>query len=151
MPFDAKRTLAMGSFSACFGAGVYVPFYYALDKYLGPRRVLTKTFLDCGLMASLVDVPLWFAWTGLVEGRTVQGSLDRVREQYRDTMIATWILWVPVTIGNFALVPLPLRVPLGFCAEFVWAVAASFLSHRGDDDSHRRHTGSSATAAVFPS
>ena len=111
---------------------MYVPFYYALDKYLGPRRVLLKTFLDVGLMTTLVDLPLWFAWTGMLEGRTVQGATDRVRGQFKDTLLATWALWVPVTVANFALVPLPLRVPLAFVAEFVWAIVASYVSHRDD-------------------
>ena len=49
---------------------------------------------------------------------------------YRDTLLGTWAIYIPVQVVNFAVVPLPMRVPIAYAADVVCCALYSHLSHR---------------------
>lgn len=135
---DGKRVLGMAIFTATLATLGYVPLYRLLDRIFGAkptvRAVLLKVACDNFLMCPVVNLPLYFAWTGLIDGRTPESAFRRCEERYREVLLSSWAIWIPTQLLNFTFVPLHLRVPFGYGATFVWATSVSFLAHR------QRHT-----------
>lgn len=119
---------------AIFGLVLQAPwnhFYYLLlDGALPPTEdpftvtTATKVVIDQFVQAPIFTV-LIFVFLGLLEGK----SLDMVKEQldddYKDTMLANWKLWVPATMVNIAFCPPVLRVLFLNVVFFFWSI---FLS-----------------------
>ena len=63
-----RRAFAMSTFCVFMASVIYVPFFFALDKYIGTGRnlkiVLKKLAINQLLLSPFVDVPIYFAWTG---------------------------------------------------------------------------------------
>jgi hypothetical protein len=131
---DLRRVFAMGSFCSLCASVVYVPFYQYLDRVFGAGRtmkqVVQKTAVNQLLLSPFFDLPVYFAWSGYIDGLTREQSVDRFKLQYKDTLFGTWAVWVPVCTFNFRYVPLHLRVPVAYTGEAVWAMTISWLSHR---------------------
>jgi len=128
------RCASMGVYNGTFAACAYVPFYAFLDSWLGAgssiRVVASKTAMDQLLMMPLVELPLYFGWTGLCDGRSMDQIVSGMRSNYSDALVGTWAIWVPVLALNFAFIPLHLQVPVAYLADFVWASMVSWVSHR---------------------
>lgn len=114
---------------AIFGLVLQAPwnhFYYQyLDGVLPPTEepwtptTGIKVVIDQFVQAPIFTV-LIFAFLGTLEGK----SLDMVKKQldndYKDTMLANWKLWVPATVVNIAFVPPILRVLYLNVVFFFW-------------------------------
>lgn len=131
---DGRRVGAMALYNASFAALVYIPFYRALDVWFGAtstvRNVLQKTAMDQFVMVPAFDLPAYFAVTGLLEGNTVQQVKASLSNSYRDTLLGTWAIYIPIQIVNFSIVPLSMRVPIAYAADIVCCALYSHLSHR---------------------
>ena len=132
------RAFAMASFCTFMGAVIYVPFYFALDKYIGSgttiKIVIQKIAVNQLALSPFVDLPIYFSWTGFLDGLSPSDSWKRFTTQYWDTLYGTWAIWTPVGIVNFMFVPLHLRVPVAYVGEFFWSISTSYLSHRPIED-----------------
>ena len=131
---DWMRCASMAVFNATFAACAYVPFYAFLDRWLGAGNsvlvVAQKTAMDQLLMMPLVELPLYFGFTGACDGRSLDQIADGVRKNYVDALVGTWTIWVPVLALNFAFIPVHLQVPVAYLADWVWASMVSWVSHR---------------------
>eukprot|EP01048_Picozoa_sp_COSAG05_P008878 COSAG05_NODE_698_length_7869_cov_639.155727_1_plen_273_part_00 len=129
-----SRAFAMASFCTFMGTVVYVPFFFAMDKYIGAGRTLSivaqKVAVNQLIVSPVVDLPIYFSWTGYLDGLSLEASWKRFTTQYCDTLFGTWAIWTPVGFFNFAFVPLHLRVPVAYAGEFIWSITVSYLSHR---------------------
>ena len=128
-----SRAFAMASFCTFMGTVVYVPLFFAMDKYIGAGRTLSivaQKVVVNNLITPVLDLPIYFSWTGYLDGLSLEASWKRFTTQFRDTLIGTWSIWIPVGFFNFAFVPLHLRVPVAYAGEFIWSITVSYLSHR---------------------
>jgi protein Mpv17 len=134
-----QRAGAMSSFCCLCASVVYVPFYSWLDRVFGPGRsllqVAQKTAANQLGLSPFFDLPLYFAWTGFLDGYTAEAGWERFRVQYRDTLFGTWAVWIPVCILNFSVIPLHFRVAVAYTGEFAWSCVVSWLSHRPIENS----------------
>ena len=125
---------------AFFGLVLQAPwnhFYYqlldgAIPPTVEPWTATTgiKVVIDQFVQAPIFTV-LIFAFLGFLEGKSVAAVKEQLEEDYVDTMLANWKLWIPATVVNIAFVPPILRVLYLNCVFFFWSI---FLSLKLNKD-----------------
>jgi peroxisomal membrane protein 2 len=128
---------------AVFGLILQAPwnhFYYLmLDGALPPTEepwtptTGIKVVIDQFVQAPIFTV-LIFAFLGALEGKNLEAIKNQLDEDYKDTMLANWKLWVPATVLNIAFVPPILRVLYLNCVFFFWSIFLSLKLNKGDGE-----------------
>lgn len=128
---DFIRAAGMGTFSATCGVLFYVPYFKFLDRMFGSGRavstVLKKSFVDNFIVLPFLSLPAYFGWLTFVLKDKDMNGLNLT--MYQDALVGSWSVWIPTSLAVFYVVPLHLRVPVSFIAEFFWATVVSYVSH----------------------
>ena len=133
---------------AFFGLVLQAPwnhFYYqALDGALPPTEdpftatTGIKVLIDQFIQAPIFTV-LIFAFLGFLEGKTTADIKQQLDDDYVDTMLANWKLWVPATMVNIAFCPPILRVLFLNCVFFFWSIFLSLKLNKTPEDVGARY------------
>ena len=131
---DVPRTLLVGSYCATMAILFWHPFFNWMDRSFGEAglgSVLCKVVCDNLLALPLVDVPAFYICT--IAPRTgLFNAIERLREDYRNIILAGWMLWIPASMFVFAFCPSHLRVPFIFLVDTIWACDLSLKSNTKD-------------------
>ncbi len=131
---DVPRTLLVGSYCATMAMIFWHPFFNWMDNHFGEAGALSvfcKVLMDNVVALPLVDVPAFYIFT--IAPRTgLSNALERLREDYRNIILAGWMLWIPASMFVFAFCPHELRVPFIFLVDTIWACDLSFRSNSKD-------------------
>lgn len=129
---------------AFFGLVLQAPwnhFYYQLlDGAIPPTAdpwtptTAIKTVIDQFVQAPIFTV-LIFAFLGFLEGKNLESIKEQLDDDYSDTMVANWKLWVPATVINLAFVPPILRVLYLNCVFFFWSIFLSLKLNKDESSS----------------
>ena len=140
---DAGVDIARFLRFAFFGFILQAPwnhFYYLLlDGALPPTEdpftatTGIKVVIDQFVQAPIFTVII-FAFLGTLEGKTLDDIKKQLDEDYSDTMIANWKLWVPATAINIAFCPPILRVLFLNVVFFFWSIFLSLKLNKGDSE-----------------
>lgn len=110
-------------------------WYRVLDKYIGSKGTTTvavkKVVLD-QLGFSPVFVSVFLTTLGGVQTRNLNDSINRVKRDYKDVLIANYKLWPWVQLVNFYFVPLQYQVLLVQCVALFWNTYLSWKTQRGN-------------------
>ena len=127
---------------AFFGFILQAPwnhFYYQfLDGALPPTAdPFTSTTAIKVLIDQFVQAPIFtviiFAFLGLLEGKSIADIKRQLDDDYVDTMLANWKLWVPATAVNIAFCPPILRVLFLNMVFFFWSIFLSLKLNKSED------------------
>eukprot|EP00980_Cylindrotheca_fusiformis_P030676 scaffold25210_cov132-Cylindrotheca_fusiformis.AAC.2 len=135
---DIGRTVRF----AIFGLVLQAPwnhFYYKLldgaipptDDPFTPTTGI-KVVIDQFVQAPIFTV-LIFGFLGFLEGKNTQTIQKQLDEDYVDTMVANWKLWVPATVVNIAFVPPIFRVLYLNCVFFFWSIFLSLKLNKEEE------------------
>lgn len=126
---------------AFFGFILQAPwnhFYYqlldgALPPTADPFTATTgiKVVIDQFVQAPIFTI-LIFGFLGLLEGKTTDEIKKQLDEDYVDTMLANWKLWVPATAVNIAFCPPILRVLFLNVVFFFWSIFLSLKLNKNE-------------------
>mmetsp|Transcript_29648 Transcript_29648/g.66537 ORF Transcript_29648/g.66537 Transcript_29648/m.66537 type:complete len:263 (-) Transcript_29648:143-931(-) len=113
-------------------------YYLLLDGALPPTEdPFTATTGVKVLIDQFVQAPIFtviiFAFLGFLEGKTSEEIKQQLDDDYKDTMIANWKLWVPATAVNIAFCPPILRVLFLNCVFFFWSIFLSLKLNKAED------------------
>eukprot|EP00526_Cylindrotheca_closterium_P001207 CAMPEP_0113645294 /NCGR_PEP_ID=MMETSP0017_2-20120614/23867_1 /TAXON_ID=2856 /ORGANISM="Cylindrotheca closterium" /LENGTH=238 /DNA_ID=CAMNT_0000557007 /DNA_START=77 /DNA_END=790 /DNA_ORIENTATION=- /assembly_acc=CAM_ASM_000147 len=135
---DIARTIRF----AFFGLVLQAPwnhFYYTLlDGAIPPTEepftptTGIKVVIDQFVQAPIFTV-LIFGFLGFLEGKNTEAIKKQLDDDYADTMVANWKLWVPATVVNLAFVPPILRVLYLNCVFFFWSIFLSLKLNNKDE------------------
>lgn len=127
---------------AFFGFILQAPwnhFYYQiLDGALPPTEdpftatTGIKVVIDQFVQAPIFTV-LIFGFLGFLEGKTAEEIRDQLDDDYVDTMLANWKLWVPATAVNIAFCPPILRVLFLNVVFFFWSIFLSLKLNKTEE------------------
>lgn len=127
---------------AFFGLVLQAPwnhyYYLLLDGALPPTEdpftstTGIKVVIDQFVQAPVFTV-LIFAFLGVLEGKNFEAIKKQLDEDYSDTMLANWKLWVPATVVNIAFIPPILRVLYLNCVFFFWSIFLSLKLNKDVD------------------
>lgn len=139
-PFDFKRFTRM----AAYAVGIFTPWHWACVLATGSFRttltdtcrwqrfanrhvIMRTTALTVATRVTLeqlfITPPLvasFFASQALLQAKGVREAAAQVQEKWWDTQKRSWCVWIPVSIGNFAVTPPAFRVPLVALVSFFW-------------------------------
>lgn len=130
---------------AFFGFILQAPwnhFYYLLlDGALPPTDdPLTATTGIKVAIDQFVQAPIFtvliFGFLGVLEGKTIDEIKKQLDDDYVDTMLANWKLWVPATAVNIAFCPPILRVLFLNCVFFFWSIFLSLKLNKIDPEAN---------------
>jgi len=137
---DSSIDLARFIRFAIFGLVLQAPwnhyYYLLLDGVLPPTEdpfsttTAAKVVIDQFVQAPIFTV-LIFYFLGLLEGKAISNIQDQLKDDYTDTMLANWKLWVPATVVNIAFVPPILRVLYLNSVFFFWSIYLSLKLNSG--------------------
>lgn len=127
---------------AFFGLVLQAPwnhFYYQLldgaippteEPFTGTNAV--KVVIDQFIQAPIFTV-LIFVFLGLLEGKSFESIQKQLDNDYKDTIIANWKLWVPATVVNIGFVPPILRVLYLNVIFFGWSIFLSLKLNKKEE------------------
>jgi peroxisomal membrane protein 2 len=128
---------------AFFGFILQAPwnhFYYQfLDGALPPTEdPFTSTTAIKVLIDQFIQAPIFtviiFAFLGVLEGKSLSDIRRQLDEDYVDTMVANWKLWVPATAVNIAFCPPLLRVLFLNVVFFFWSIFLSLKLNKPSEE-----------------
>jgi len=77
---------------------------------------------------------LIFAFLGFLEGKNADAIKEQLDDDYTDTMLANWKLWLPATFVNIGFCPPILRVLFLNVVFFFWSIYLSLkLNSKGEE------------------
>lgn len=129
---------------AFFGLVLQAPwnhFYYMLlDGTIPPTpepftpTTGIKVFIDQFIQAPIFTV-LIFGFLGTLEGKTLDEVKKQLDDDYVDTMLANWKLFIPATVINLGFMPNIYRVLFLNVVFFFWSIYLSLKLNKDQDDS----------------
>jgi len=113
-----------------------LPLAAKLRDVAGLRNVGLQVILDQFVYHPLMYFPVFYTCKELVQGsasspaHTVGNALRRYVPNAIDDLKALWKIFIPVSIFQFSVVPLHLRVPTHATAGFIWCAILSGMHGR---------------------
>ena len=142
-PYNSARAGSFVLFDMCYRGGFqHFAFPWIIQNFRGDmlQSLLPQlnvvadpqifSAVECTMFNQLVVVPivyypLFFGTTGLVQGLTLDESLQRARERFVDLTLRNWKFWIPAQLLQFALLPEELQVPYTCVMGLVWNIILS--------------------------
>lgn len=137
-PLDIARTIRFAFFGLVLQAPWNHFYYLLLDGAIPPTEepftptTGIKVVIDQFVQAPIFTV-LIFGFLGLLEGKNLESIKKQLDDDYADTMVANWKLWVPATVVNLAFVPPILRVLYLNCVFFFWSIFLSLKLNKDEE------------------
>ena len=148
--YDSKR----GTSFALFGGAVTGPVNYlwlqrldSLVNKLAPmggwRAVSCKLGVQTFFFQPFVYVPLFFTFSSCTRGWTTDHALQRIREDYKTTLLSLWTFWTPICVLAFSALPMRQQAPFFSAVSLIWNGVLSFLSNKQACSSNIQRSSSS--------
>ena len=131
-PFDAMRTLRLGSFGFLIHGTTGHYFYGFLDSKLPgtkPVTVATKVAIDQTIWNPIFGC-MFFGYLNLMEGKTLEDYKQKVSADLKTAVMGSWAVWVPAHTINFAFVPPAQRLLYINSIQIGYNVFLSFLGNK---------------------
>lgn len=77
---------------------------------------------------------LIFGFLGVLEGKDTSSIKQQLDNDYKETIVANWKLWVPATVINIAFVPPILRVLYLNGVFFFWSIYLSLVLNKEEEN-----------------
>lgn len=107
-----------------------------------------SSFIDNAFHSPLLYIPSFYLAVGAMQGETTKEITDNLQNSWWATVKACWMVWVPVQILNFSIVPVPQRVLFMNGACLFWNVILDFISHDKHESSEAASISTSPTIEV---
>jgi len=108
-------------------------FYVKLERHI-PGCSITcaakKVFFDQAVLSVFIDTT-FLVGMALLEGRGLAASLQNLKDRFPRVYMYDNLLWPPVQMVNFCLVPAKFRVLYVTAFNMVWNTILSFSHHQG--------------------
>lgn len=141
---EPRRAFAMLSFGAAY-QGVLCHFVYPLYAPLSRLCLrgagLPLSTLAVGLGCSAIDnaihspffyLPTFYLWVDTMQGSTAAEAWRHLRAEWAEVMRTCVVIWVPLQLLNFTLVPPARRVVFMNSCMLGWNVILDYMSHRAE-------------------
>lgn len=128
--YDVPRVSRLCAYAALIGTPIGHYWFNFLDKGIFPNAMghpvtaLVKTFLDQAIMAP-AGIGLFFTCLGIMEGKSASKAVSEMKEKFKPTLMANYVLWPAANLINFAFVPPSQRIL--YC-NVIYIFWVSFLS-----------------------
>ncbi|XP_064607347.1 mpv17-like protein 2 [Liolophura sinensis] len=123
-----RRMFAMGFILGPFNHG----WYSLLDKVVkgsGVKVVIKKIACDQAVAAPFF-CSAFFMGMGLMEGKSLDGCIEEVKDKFITVYMVDWCVWPPAQFINFYFLPTQARVVYVSTITLCWNAFLSWMKHR---------------------
>jgi protein Mpv17 len=134
-PYDAMRTLRMGTFGFLIHGTTGHYFYGFLDSKLpgtAPLTVATKVAIDQTIWNPIFGL-MFFGYLNVVEGKSLDDYVNKIKADLKTAVMGSWAVWVPAHTINFAFIPPSQRLLYINSIQIGYNVFLSFLGNKKVD------------------
>lgn len=113
----------------CGGLGHY--WFKGLDSAFGSKQTIKATLKKMGVDLVIFAPPetmLFMAWAHQSTDQSVS-IFDKLKKDFKNVLIADYLLWVPSQFVNFLLVPERHRVLFQSVIMVFWSCFISYATH----------------------
>jgi len=138
--YDVMRTAGFAGFGLFYGGTVGTFFYTVLWQRLfghlpAMKKAVCMTTADTLIHVPFVYFPVFYVVTELVYHKqitinAVRRALQKFRAALPEDMVSCCMVWVPMHIFNFALLPIQLRMPFMSTVGIIWGTVLSVKNGR---------------------
>jgi len=132
---DLRRTLAFATYGATY-LGLIAQWKYNVlfSRLFGSSMtvpsIAAKVLFDLGICGAFLSFPSYYLTKGLFTGSGVSRSLaEYFSPKGWQLLKKYWLVWFPVQVLMWTVVPPPLRITFVCAVSLVWQVVLSTLSH----------------------
>ena len=86
-----------------------------------------KLFINQLLVIPIVYMPIFFGFTGLISGLTIDESIARAQSLYFPLLKRNWLFWLPMQFLQFMVIPSDFQIPFISAASLIWTVILSSM------------------------
>lgn len=104
----------------------------------GWRSLASKVMTTQLFVNPCVFLPLFYGWTGVVLGRTVDETFEKVRKEGWDTLLATWAIFTPFNVMNFSVIPVRHQAVSNAAFSLVYQTSLSWIANAEAATERRR-------------
>jgi hypothetical protein len=109
----------LGTMAAIGAAQLFdIPALAAMERSLASQLIIVP----------FMYYPVFFTFTGLMQGLTFDEGLERAKENFIPLMKRNLLFWIPVQYVQFAYIPTDLQIPFLSCAGLAWTFLLSLLA-----------------------
>ena len=114
-------------------------YYLVLDGAIPPtaepfsQSNIIKIIIDQFVQAPIFTV-LIFVFLGALEGKTIEEIQQKLKDDYPETIVNNWKLFIPATAINIGFVPPILRVLYLNVVFFFWCIYLSLVLNKEEKD-----------------
>jgi hypothetical protein len=149
-PYDKKRAASFMAFDMAYRAVQHKAFPIIVaacqGQYIGKAlsalhlsttqpivpveyaATLERTLASQLGIVPLIYYPVFFALTGFMQGLSLDGSVERAKQNFLPLMQRNLLFWIPVQFIQFGFIDEQLQIPFlsaaGLCWTFILSVAA---------------------------
>mmetsp|Transcript_50930 Transcript_50930/g.122789 ORF Transcript_50930/g.122789 Transcript_50930/m.122789 type:complete len:208 (+) Transcript_50930:1091-1714(+) len=131
-PYDAARTLRMGSFGFLIHGSTGHYFYGFLDSKLpgtAPMTVASKVLIDQTIWNPIFGC-MFFGYLNFTEGKSWDDYVSKLKADLKTAVMGSWAVWVPAHTINFAFIPPSQRLLYINTIQIGYNIFLSFLGNK---------------------
>ena len=137
--FDYRRLAALAMYGGVYSGAAHKVLYAGLERavpiaWSKTSRTLSQIGLSQFIHTPLIQLPVFYAWTGTARGYDSAKIKKLLRDTYETTLFRNYLFWLPTTGLMYALVPLHLRVLVMNSASYFWNTGLSLMTQSNDED-----------------
>lgn len=130
--YSYRRTATMGSFGLFFaGPALHNWYVNVLGKALptpGLKYTAAKIAIDqTAFTAAFIST--FYYYMSRMEGNSHEAGVAKIKKDLWPTIQANWLLWIPVQLANFSIIPLPYQVLVVNFTGLIWNTYLSYKSN----------------------
>ncbi|XP_038051870.1 protein Mpv17-like isoform X1 [Patiria miniata] len=128
---NVVRTVRQASFGLFIGGPLLFTWYSTLDKFVkgtAAIKTLKCVALDQALMAPTF-ITVFYTLIGLTSGLSSAEVKDKLKQNFKTTLINNYKVWPAAQIINFYFVPLQHRVLAVNCVALFWNTYLSWMAN----------------------
>lgn len=130
VPLEYRPVVAFSAYGLFVSGPLIHYFYNYLDRFVPKTESYSKAkrlLVDRGIMSPLL-LFIFFYVVAIMEGKSHQGALKKIREHYWTSLKMSWRVWIIFQYFNLNYVPREYRVLAGNMMSFVWSI---YLASKG--------------------
>ena len=136
---DYRRLAALAMYGGIYSGAAHKVLYAGLEKavpvaWSKTSRTLAQIGLSQFIHTPLIQLPVFYTWTGMARGYDSNKIKQLLRDTYETTLFRNYVFWLPTTGLMYAVVPLQLRVLVMNSASYFWNTGLSLMTQGSDEE-----------------
>lgn len=152
--YDKRRAISFAAFDACYRCFQHIMFPIIirvgkgnvvkslLTRFLPSQRLVTmlapaaaaieQTAMYQMIIVPLIYYPVFFSFTGIIQGLTVKESLQRMQQNFLTCWGRNLMFWIPTQMVLFGLVAENWQIPFACLMGMIWSMILSKIAGSTD-------------------